>query len=101
MREAEVAARDPEMDHLENPGKTLPCNGCGLCCQEEVCQIGQLVFAPEDDDRWIEGPCPALVFSRGRYWCGLVLVESSKPVPKLLAKTLGIGMGCCANDPGP
>lgn len=85
-------------EEIEKPARQMPCNGCGLCCEEEVCQIGQLIFAPADDDRWIEGPCPALVFRRGRFWCGLVLEEASAPVEKLVARVLGIGMGCCAGD---
>ena len=43
-----------------------PCNGCGLCCLESVCDIGQFVFLRK------QGPCPALEVADDRYQCGLV-----------------------------
>lgn len=38
------------------PPLGAPCNGCGRCCQEELCHIGEMAFG---DD--MEAPCPALV----------------------------------------
>jgi hypothetical protein len=84
---------------LDKPGKMLPCNGCGLCCQEEVCDVGQEIFANPDKGIWLDkGPCPGLVIRKGLYRCGLVLMEASVPIEKKLAEALGIGRGCCADD---
>ena len=82
----------------EKAERTMPCTGCGHCCREEVCQIGQLVYAPGDEDPWIEGPCPGLVWKKGRWWCMLVKAESAAPVKKLIAKVLDVGMGCTCGD---
>ncbi len=79
-------------------GSSPRLTGCGQCCRSEVCQIGQLVFAPGDDDPWIDGPCPALVFKKGRWRCELIMAEASAPVKKLIAKTLLVGMGCTCAD---
>ena len=44
-----------------------PCNGCGQCCQEELCPLGAFVFGKQD------GPCPALKFdATEESFCGLV-----------------------------
>lgn len=43
-----------------------PCNGCGKCCQIELCPIGEALFGRT------EGPCPALEYDHGRYWCGCI-----------------------------
>lgn len=79
-------------EELDKTGHMLPCNGCGLCCKEQVCVIGQDVFGE------IDAPCPLLVKRKGLYRCGMVLMEASRPVEKKLAQALGIGMGCCADD---
>jgi hypothetical protein len=47
------------------PGK--PCNGCGLCCHLARCPVSIDLIGEGD------GPCPALEYSDGRYWCGIVL----------------------------
>ncbi len=77
----------------ERPGPYLPCNGCGLCCQEEICMVGQDVF-----EIWFKDtPCPALTSINGKYRCALVMIEAAAPVEKKLAEALGIGRGCCAD----
>lgn len=77
---------------LNKPGHTMPCNGCGLCCKEEVCAVGEAVFKDP------KPPCPALKKRKGIYRCGVVLLEAHYPIEKMFARALGIGMGCCAND---
>lgn len=70
-----------------------PCNGCGMCCAAEVCAIGKLAF-PE-----AEAPCPAMVFEDNRFYCGIVLAEQAAGLAPAVYEALGIGKGCCADDP--
>lgn len=75
----------------EIPGKPKmgeKCNGCGLCCVQEVCAIGVRAF-----DTKI-APCPGLVFDNGRSWCRLVLAEEALGAPPIIAKMLGINTDC-------
>jgi hypothetical protein len=72
-----------------------PCNGCGYCCQQEVCRVGSAAFGD------VAAPCPTLLFVQGRYWCGLVLAvyEARRQDPSVLPvleDTLAIGRGCDA-----
>lgn len=75
------------------PPFASPCNGCGLCCQLELCVVGKLMFPLE------EAPCPALVKRDGRTFCAVVLMEKQTGVDPLVARTLGIGHGCSMADP--
>ncbi len=45
-----------------------PCNGCGLCCVADACEIAR-AWVPEAKPH---APCPALEFEGGRFWCGMV-----------------------------
>lgn len=68
----------------------LKCQQCGKCCSEEVCKIGETLFETRTP------PCPGLVFTDNKYWCGVVL-KASDCVPgasEFLAFALGIGRGC-------
>lgn len=51
---------------LEKSAFGEPCNGCGLCCKMERCAIADMLIGEGP------GPCPALEFEEGRYWCGIV-----------------------------
>lgn len=51
---------------IEKPLFGSPCNGCGQCCREELCQIAGAVF-PEAD-----APCPAIRKDGERTICGLI-----------------------------
>lgn len=67
--QASAVAYDPErripVVVLEKPRFGQPCNGCGLCCIEEVCALGRQL----GDDK----VCRALIGPvDGRYSCGLV-----------------------------
>ena len=73
------------------------CNGCGVCCQQELCQVGADVFGPG------AAPCPALLWLQGRFWCGLVLAEyharrMDHTTLPLIEQTLAIGRGCDMED---
>ncbi len=52
---------------LEKPAYGEPCNGCGRCCEDELCRLAQKVFGPRP------GPCPALAASDEGFGCGLIL----------------------------
>lgn len=83
------------MEDLEFPPKPLfgsPCNGCGLCCRMEICPIGREAF-PGASAR-----CPGMLFDEGRFHCRLVLIEEAAGMEPLIARALGIGRGCCADD---
>lgn len=69
-----------------------PCNGCGLCCAAEVCEIGQMAFPGAS------APCPGMLFDEGRFHCKLVLTEQMAGMEPLIARALGIGKGCDADD---
>ncbi|MGF7243961.1 hypothetical protein ABIC11_004417 [Pseudomonas oryzihabitans] len=50
---------------LDKPSQGQPCNGCGLCCIAEVCDLGKELG---DEER-----CRALIsLGTGRFACGLV-----------------------------
>lgn len=82
----------------EKPPVGHPCNGCGFCCASEPCLVSQGVFGIGLD----YGPCPALEWGEGRFWCGLLRspeaygMEGAEP---LLRQLLGvdIGAGCDAS----
>ncbi len=78
-----------ELPYLAKPMKGSPCNGCGWCCSLEICLIGKGLLGD------IPAPCPLLVYRDGRTFCGVM----DLPLPEETAKYLGIGMGCCSNDP--
>lgn len=84
------------MKDLEKPSYGLPCNGCGWCCKTEVCAIGKEAFGHKQS-----APCPALINDGKRYYCGFVIAEETSPLrtTPIIATALGIGKGCCADDP--
>lgn len=80
------------------PRRDEPCNGCGWCCHLEVCAIGKSIF-PE-----AVAPCPAIIYEGGMVRCGFVLgelpmIEKDAKTEPLVQTMLGIGQGCCADDP--
>ena len=83
-----------------------PCNGCGLCCLSETCELAKELI-PKASERSI---CPALEFQDGRYRCGMVQRPHSyipgleeKPwadrviIPMVIA-SLGINIFCDSDD---
>lgn len=51
---------------IERPAYGEPCNGCGVCCQQEQCPLSLFTFGR------VPGPCPALEPEGDRFVCGLV-----------------------------
>lgn len=82
-----------DIDLPEKPVHGAPCNGCGYCCQEEICEIGQQAFPDA------MAPCPAIVINKelARVECKLVIVEKEHHMKPLIHNALGIGKGCCSN----
>jgi len=70
-----------------------PCTHCGICCQTELCTLGQLVFPSSS------APCPGILQKQGKIQCGLVLMETAAHTKPLFATALGIGCGCSMPDP--
>ena len=101
---------------LKKPAAGEPCNGCGYCCTEQLCQLAVEFLGCST------GPCLALEERGGRTLCGLVrnplgyLYKSAHPdssesvlddAPNIaaghqlsvqLASALGLGKGCDAAD---
>ncbi|WP_454253976.1 hypothetical protein [Pseudomonas sp. Marseille-Q7302] len=99
---------------LDKPPHGKPCNGCGLCCIAEVCDLGKELGDEEQ--------CRALMpLSAGRFACGLVadpyrflpperLVpwhaidqlapggQGEQALKAHFAGLLGAGRGCDADD---
>lgn len=86
----------------EKPKWGEPCNGCGFCCAAEPCDIAREFIGAT------KGPCPAMEFDAGRFWCGMVRsphkylgvaewVGDSMRAPFQLL--LGVGRGCDSEDP--
>jgi len=77
-------------DMPQKPDRAMPCTGCGICCQLEICEAGAIAFGKA----WNDPPCPGLWWEKGRYWCSLVIMEAAAPVEKIMAQGLRIGQGC-------
>ena len=87
----------------EKPEEGAPCNGCGFCCAAEPCGLAVEFLGAT------AGPCPAMEFDAGRFWCGLVRNPSSyldmpafgdPVVGAIFARAVGIGRGCDSDAPG-
>ena len=79
------------------PRYGAPCNGCGVCCQQELCPLGTTAFGA------VPAPCPALHWVQGRFWCGLALMEyearrQDMTIVPRLADALRLGQGCDMED---
>ena len=76
-----------------------PCNGCGLCCRSEQCNLSVSAFGPQV-------LCPAIIEQPGgTVGCGLVLFPAGVPLlpgredqvkAAAFALVLGSGAGCDA-----
>ena len=79
-----------------------PCNGCGVCCALELCDVAALMFAGA------AAPCPALEWEDGRAWCGMIrhplrhlmanFAGDDATVGELFALAMPIGQGCGMED---
>lgn len=99
---AALCAEKPALGvYPRKPPYGSPCNGCGLCCEAQLCPLGAHVFHMR------EGPCPALRYVDAASVCGLV-AEPSRYARFLAAKhgattlreaaliCIGAGHGCDA-----
>jgi hypothetical protein len=80
---------------LQKPAYGQPCNGCGWCCQQELCQLARNCFGED-----YPAPCPVLVVRDGRHWCGMV-EEADRHNVSFGAHwrwMLGMGVGCLVED---
>src|SRR5262245_44282347 len=90
----------------KKPPHGAPCNRCGLCCEAEVCPMGEFVLGQSI------GPCPALARdAQGNASCGLIATpEKFVPVRAAIygrqamsdaaAHLIGSGTGCDARVNG-
>ncbi len=90
------------------PEEGKPCNGCGLCCFNDPCGVAkQYIYGCEQ----VSGPCDALEWENGRYWCGMVRRPSHyMKLPSdafdlatgaAVYQALGCDKGCCSDaEPG-
>jgi len=102
---------------LPKPALGQACNGCGYCCTVQPCRLAEELLNCH------VGPCIALEHEDGRTYCGLVrrplvhLFKAQRPDITLtpeeanapspvgdeiatdVAKALGVGRGCDADDP--
>lgn len=76
----------------EKPEFGSPCNGCGWCCTEEICQFGEVAFPDA------VAPCPGLIADGARTYCQLILVEKEAGLLPIIQDMLGTGKGCCSKD---
>lgn len=82
----------PETPLPSKPRYGSPCNGCGFCCQMQICWIGEKAFPGA------VAPCPGLRVTPERTYCSLVEAEIESGLPPILQLILGIGFGCDSRD---
>jgi hypothetical protein len=52
---------------IEKPKFSEPCNGCGLCCRVQACQVSTHFL------KSTQAPCVALEYHDEKFQCGMVL----------------------------
>ena len=82
----------PEHPLPAKPRFKEACNGCGLCCHVEICNIGSMAFPDA------KAPCPGIHIADGRTWCKLVMVEKEHGLKPMIHDVLGVGGGCMMSD---
>lgn len=87
-----IIASDIELPSKPKYGS--PCNGCGFCCSEEICEIGVIAYPDA------VAPCPGLVMDRTeqRTLCSLVRAEAESGMAPMISIALGVGRGCDTSD---
>jgi len=70
------------------------CNGCGLCCELQLCPVAEVAFKGQS------APCPALVRAEdgSRTFCAFVQAEQAAGLEPMIQNGLGIGLGCGMSD---
>lgn len=91
---------------ISKPKLNEPCNGCGMCCTVEPCQLAQEML------NCTTGPCIAMESDGEKKVCGLVkrpawyMFGEDQPESQtghlsvMFANALGVGRGCDADDVG-
>lgn len=90
------------MNDLKKPPHGEPCNGCGWCCQSQLCPLAWAVFGGDQNRQ-----CPALEEAEGRAVCGLVahpmaysmvgtLKHGAAAMGGAALTLIGSGVGCDA-----
>jgi hypothetical protein len=87
---------------IDKPAYGEPCNRCGWCCFDSICDLGQHILKRKERP----GPCPALVWhDDGTASCGLVLfpgkyapmqvgVHGAGLMREAAKQLIGAGGGC-------
>jgi hypothetical protein len=70
---------------------TVPCVGCGYCCQKSQCVAGYSIYGKKD------GVCAGLQWNEAdqRFYC-LLILETTGQANKAARDGLAIGEGCCS-----
>lgn len=96
---------DGNIMSLPKPKIGEPCNGCGICCERQLCNTGAFLLRKTKmfGEKTITGRCPALVTRfDGSYACGFILSPTrfikSKYRPEVISRhvavLIGAGSGC-------
>ncbi len=68
------------------------CNGCGLCCHVELCEVGKIAFPDA------KAPCPGLLFGKDRTFCKFMVAEIEFGLEPIVQTVLAAGIGCTMQD---
>lgn len=91
---------------LMAPRKPLygaPCNGCGRCCEEQLCDMALQILDDANNETVTGPPCPFLKYHDGRSWCGVIEEADRQNVAfgGYMKWRLGIGTFCQMEDDQP
>lgn len=78
----------------EKPLYGEPCNGCGVCCRQQMCDVGQ--YLHPDLDKYSE--CPELTWDGKQYRCGQLLDIADPLMLEFRKLIIGSGRGCCCRE---
>jgi hypothetical protein len=85
---------------IDKPAYGQPCNGCGKCCEHELCPLALKLYGH------LKGPCPALtpagdgpmlcglVAMPGHYWPGKARRWGEHELSRTAKLAIGAGWGC-------
>lgn len=87
---------------LNKPPHGAPCNGCGGCCIDRRCPLGERLFGPGGNCPALERVIPSLAFTCGvirrpaHYAPAVVAQHGEDAARKAAALLMGAGLGCDA-----
>src|SRR5688572_8418484 len=83
---------NPDPNQNPKPLYGEPCNGCGICCMQEICPPGLEIFEHiRGHQLKAEQPCPALEYNSQTKRFDCLLAHNLE-----FAYKAGIGVGCDA-----